>query len=84
MDYDALRKRLERCEISAILDNFDPEPLPDESPLWKTPNLIITPHCSSDDSEVYISRTLDLLFGNMRLYLDGMPLKNRGDPQQEY
>ena len=84
VDYDALRDRLERQEISAILDNFDPEPLPDESPLWNTPNLVITPHCSSDDSEVYIPRTLDLLLENMALYLDGKPLKNRVDPEQGY
>ena len=48
-------------EISAVLDVFSPEPLPASSPLWHTPNLVITPHCSSDDTEAYTPRTLDLL-----------------------
>ena len=84
VDYEALRARLERREISAILDVFDPEPLPPDSPLWRTPNLIVTPHCSSDDTELYIPRTLDLFFENMRRFLAGEPLENRVDPVLEY
>ena len=84
VDYEALRARLERREISAILDVFDPEPLPADSPLWRTPNLIVTPHCSSDDTELYIPRTLDLFFENMRRFLAGEPLENRVDPVLEY
>ncbi len=50
VDYDALVRKLRRNELSgAILDVFDPEPLPSESDLWEAPNLLITPHCSSDD-----------------------------------
>jgi phosphoglycerate dehydrogenase-like enzyme len=69
VDYTALRKRLQRGEISAVLDVFSPEPLPATSPLWKTRNLIITPHSSSDDPITYVPRTLDLVLENtMRLY----------------
>ncbi len=84
VDYQALAERLERGEISAILDVFEPEPLPADSPLWRTPNLIITPHCSSDDAELYIPRTLDLFFANMRRFLAGEPMENRVDPALEY
>ncbi len=84
VDYEALRRRLERREISAVLDVFDPEPLPASSPLWRTPNLIITPHCSSDDTEAYIPRTLDLVCANLRRFLAGQPLENRVDPALEY
>ena len=84
VDYEALRARLERREISAVLDVFDPEPLPADSPLWRTPNLVITPHCSSDDAELYIPRTLDLFLGNMRRFLGGEKLENRVDPVLEY
>jgi phosphoglycerate dehydrogenase-like enzyme len=76
VDYAALRKRLDRREISAILDVFDPEPLPASSPLWRTPNLIITPHCSSDDAERYTPDTLDLVLRNMSRLLKGQPLLN--------
>jgi phosphoglycerate dehydrogenase-like enzyme len=84
VDYGALRKRLQRNEISAVLDVFDPEPLPSSSPLWKTPNLIITPHSSSDDSERYTPDTLDLVFRNLARFMKGKPLMNRVDPDLGY
>jgi phosphoglycerate dehydrogenase-like enzyme len=77
IDYDALRRRLAKREISAILDVFDREPLPASSPLWRTPNLIVTPHCSSDDAQAYTPRTLDLLMRNMERFMAGRPLLNR-------
>ena len=69
---------------SAILDVFDPEPLPETSPLWNTPNLIITPHCSSDDTDSYIPNTLDLMLGNIRRIFAGDPVINKVDPNLEY
>ena len=84
VDYEALREKLERREMSAVLDVFDPEPLPEDSPLWKTPNLIITPHCSSDDSDYYTPRTLDLVMENMARFIAGKPLRNRVSPRLEY
>ncbi len=77
VDYDALRKKLKRGEITAILDVFDPEPLPSSSPLWRTPNLLITPHSSSDDTERYTPDTLDLVFRNMARFMKGQSLLNR-------
>lgn len=35
----------------AALDVFDPEPLPDDSPLRDTPGLILTPHLAASTSE---------------------------------
>jgi len=84
VDYDALRTRLEQGDIAAVLDVFNPEPLPADSPLWSTPNLIVTPHCSSDDPDVYTPRTLDLVFGNARRLLAGEPLHNLVDPSLQY
>lgn len=78
VDYEALRNKLERGELGgAILDVFDPEPLPSDSPLWSTPNLVMTPHVASDDEEEYMPRTLDLVFDNVRRYLGGSVLRNR-------
>jgi glyoxylate/hydroxypyruvate reductase A len=84
VDYDALRTKLEAGEMSAVLDVFDPEPLPVSSPLWSTPNLIITPHCSSDDRDAYTPRTLDLVFRNMKRFIEGRPLANRVSRKHQY
>ena len=84
VDYDALRARLERGELSAVLDVFDPEPLPRSSPLWSTPNLIITPHCGSDDSNYYAARTLDMLLDNLDRFMDGRRLINLVSRKHQY
>jgi phosphoglycerate dehydrogenase-like enzyme len=84
IDYDALRAKLEKGELIAILDVFEPEPLPRRSPLWRTPNLVMTPHCSSDDAELYTPKTLDLVLENMARFLAGRKLQNIIDPKLEY
>ena len=81
VDYEALASALRAGELAgAVLDVFDPEPVPTSSPLWDVPNLIMTPHMSSDDVLTYAPRTLDLVFENLARLLDGKPLKNRADP----
>jgi phosphoglycerate dehydrogenase-like enzyme len=85
VDYDALVDKLARGELGgAILDVFDPEPLPPESRLWSTPNLLIVPHVSSDDAERYTPTVLDRFFANFARYLAGRPLRNCVDPRREY
>ncbi len=85
VDYVELAKALKSGKLSgAILDVFDPEPLPASSPLWKVPNLIITPHCSSDDLDHYLPLTLDLAFANVARLRDGKRLKNAVDPATGY
>ena len=85
VDYRALATRLRRGELGgAILDVFDPEPLPAESDLWTTPNLLITPHCSSDDLNRYIPMTLDLIFENVARSIAGLKLLNRVDFERQY
>ena len=84
IDYEHLAKKCERGELIAILDVFEPEPLPDSSYLWDVPNLIITPHCSSDDLDLYSLKTLDVLFDNVRRYLDGRPPRNRVSRTHQY
>jgi phosphoglycerate dehydrogenase-like enzyme len=84
VDYDALRDKLARGELSgAVLDVFDPEPLPPDSPLWGTPNLVMTPHCSSDAPD-YADRTLDLFFESFRRYLAGRAMRNVVDRKLQY
>ncbi|MFQ5786058.1 MAG: D-2-hydroxyacid dehydrogenase [Alphaproteobacteria bacterium] len=85
VDYAALADKLRAGTLAgAVLDVFDPEPLPPDSPLWRTPNLIMTPHVSSDDDVSYVPLTLDLFFDNLGRYLDGRPLRNRVRPKLGY
>ena len=84
VDYEALRARLQTGRLSAVLDVFSPEPLPGESPLWQTRNLLITPHCSSDDEAYYTPRTLDLVFANAKRFIEGKSLRNRVSRKLQY
>ena len=61
-----------------------PEPLPSDSPLWSTPNLVIAPHVSSDDLGNYIERTLDVFFANVRRFLSNRQLHNRVVKARQY
>ena len=84
LDYEALREALEAGSINAFVDVFDEEPLPESSPLWHTPNLIITPHSSSNDPVNHAARSLDLLFDNTRRFLKGESLQNVVDQALQY
>ena len=84
VDYEALGEALVAGRISAVVDVFDEEPLPSSSPLWTMPNLIITPHSSSNDPVNHARRSLDLLFENLGRYLEGRELRNIVDPYQQY
>ncbi len=85
LDHQALAERLRDGRLGgAILDVHDPEPLPRSSPLWSVPNLILTPHVSSDDNLTYVPLTLDLVFDNIGRLLAGRPLRNRVDPKRGY
>ena len=78
VDYAALVEGLDSGAIGgAVLDVFDPEPLPSESALWSQPNLVITPHVSADDGNAYVSLTLDVFFNNMRRLIRGEALENQ-------
>jgi phosphoglycerate dehydrogenase-like enzyme len=84
VDYDALRAKLAQGTLAgAVLDVFQPEPLPADSPLWDTPNLVIMPHVSCDDPR-YIDRLLDFWFENFARFLAGKRLKNLIDRQLGY
>jgi phosphoglycerate dehydrogenase-like enzyme len=85
MDYEALQDNLKSGQIAAaILDVFDPEPLPADSTLWDTPNLMIMPHISADDGDTYIPLTMDLFLMNIRNYLAGKKLNNLVKPDLGY
>jgi D-2-hydroxyacid dehydrogenase (NADP+) len=75
LDEEALRRALLAGRIAgAGLDVFQTEPLPPESPLWDTPNVIITSHVGGV-SESYVEQVMPLLVDNLRAFLDGAPEK---------
>jgi len=77
VDEDALVKALnDRVIAGAALDVVADEPLPPESPLWTTPNLILTPHIAVLDRR-YTDSLVDLFEENLREFLAGKPLKNQ-------
>ena len=85
LDYDVLCEKLNKQEIAgAILDVFTPEPIESSSKLWHTPNLIITPHVSSDDNGNYVKMTLDLFFKNLKLFIENKELVNQIDKNLGY
>ena len=85
MDYDALNGKLKKNELAgAILDVFSPEPIEPGSKFWDTPNLIITPHVSSDDGESYVRLTLELFVKNLELFIANKPLINQIDKNLGY
>jgi phosphoglycerate dehydrogenase-like enzyme len=50
VDPDALLKALNEKRIRAAIDVTEPERLPAGHPLWKAPNLFITPHVAGDSA----------------------------------
>lgn len=84
VDHDALIEALRERKIAgAALDVFPEEPLPPSSPLWKLPNVIITPHISGFSTH-YDERAMELFAENLRRYIKGEPLYNIIDLQRGY
>lgn len=76
VDTEALVKVLEDGRISAALDVTDPEPLPEEHPLWHMPTVVITPHVGAFTSALRPS--LRTFIGEqLERYARGEPLRNR-------
>jgi phosphoglycerate dehydrogenase-like enzyme len=67
----------------AGLDVVDPEPLPPGNPLWKAPNVIITPHMSSS-SDIPNEAIPVLLKENLRRYVAGEKMLSVVDLEREY
>jgi len=84
VDEEALRKALQDRKLGgAALDVFAQEPLPEESGLWDTPDLFLSPHITGG-SPKYDLRAADLFAENLQRYLENRPLLNRFDPQKGY
>jgi phosphoglycerate dehydrogenase-like enzyme len=72
---DALVNALNSGRIRAALDVTDPEPLPADHPLWRCPNVFITPHIGGSSPQ-FDARALQVAAAELRRYLRGEPLQN--------
>lgn len=80
---DLIAALKDRRLAGAALDVFPEEPLPADSPLWKMPNVLITPHISGN-TPYYDERAVALFSENLRRYLAGEALLNRYNPELGY
>jgi phosphoglycerate dehydrogenase-like enzyme len=84
LDETALIAALQQRMIAgAALDVADTEPLPPESPLWKCPNLFITPHLAGASEHLW-ERQADLLIDNLERWFEGRELRNLVDLKRGY
>ena len=67
----------------AGLDVTDPEPLPEDSPLWTMPNVIITPHVAAG-SDLRSERLWIVLRENLRRYAAGERMLSVVDKARGY
>ncbi|EEY64657.1 glyoxylate/hydroxypyruvate reductase A, putative [Phytophthora infestans T30-4] len=69
---DTIINALEKGLLSkAVLDVFEKEPLPEESPLWSHPNVILTPHIAGT---VFPEDVAGVFVKNLNRYLEGRPV----------
>ncbi len=80
---DLVRALTEKRLGGAGLDVTDPEPLPPDHPLWRLPNVIITPHVSSD-SDFGSERHWQVARENLRRYVAGERMLSVVDTKRGY
>lgn len=72
-----------RAIAGAMLDVFEQEPLPQNSPLWAMPNVIATPHVAGSPAN-YTERVFSIVAENIDRFLKGQMLKNIVDLRRGY
>lgn len=85
VDTGALAEALREGVIAgAGLDVTNPEPLPEDHPLWRMDNVIITPHIGGM-SDRYKEKVTAIFAENLQAYLtDGRPVRNVIDYRNPY
>ncbi|MFU0832974.1 MAG: Glycerate dehydrogenase [Oscillospiraceae bacterium] len=86
VDTNALSDALYAGKLyGAALDVTDPEPLPEDHPIWDAPNTIITPHISGGwDAPENYQRVFEIVCTNLTRYFNGEPLINIVDKSTGY
>ncbi len=75
VDTDALLAELQAGRLRAALDVTDPEPLPTGHPLWRAPNVLISPHVGGDTT-AFLPRAWALLQRQLDTFAAGDRLAN--------
>ncbi len=84
LDEGGLLRALESGALAAAaLDVTGTEPLPPDNPLWKAPNLFITPHTSGVSDRLWV-RQADILVQLLERWFDGRELFNQVDFTRGY
>jgi phosphoglycerate dehydrogenase-like enzyme len=84
IDNDALVTAIQSGHLGgAALDVFPQEPLPTDHPLWKTPNVILTPH-TSGFRQGHWDEVVELFGNNLERFERGEPLQFRIVPELGY
>lgn len=82
LDQDALLAALDAGRLSgAVLDVTDPEPLPPQHPLWRHPQVIITPHVASITQP---ATAAEAVLANLRRHDEGRPMVGLVDRSRGY
>lgn len=81
VDADVARALSDGTLIGASLDVFQTEPLPAGDPMWKLPNVFVTPHSAAwsarSDVVRYVMRQIER-------HRNGLPFENVVDPELGY
>ncbi len=86
VDQEALMDALNADQLAgAALDVMIPEPLPEDHPLWKTKNLLLTPHVAGQMTlGITRQKDVDLFCQDLENYAAGRPLKQLVDRKIGY
>ncbi len=86
VDTEGLIRALRSGSIAgAALDVTDPEPLPDDSPLWELPNVFISPHVAGGfNLDLTRANIISCTTDNLSRYVNGEPLPHQVDFKRGY
>lgn len=77
LDTDGLLRALDAGDIgTACLDVTDPEPLPEDHPLWDRDDVLMTPHCAGV-TDGYTEQFLNFFEEQFRAWTSGRTIRNR-------
>jgi phosphoglycerate dehydrogenase-like enzyme len=75
LDTDAMIAEAASGRLRAALDVTDPEPLPEDHPLWHCPGVLITPHVAGGAADFY-PKAVRFTAAQIRRFAAGEPLRN--------